>query len=67
MQGYKTQRWKRVSPEMFLDLLRKWFQRTIHHSNDPTEQAVVNTEADRRLLAAFINGLTSVPGRQVRL
>ena len=36
-------------------------------SNDPTEQAVVNKEADRRLLAAFINGLTGVSGQQVRL
>ena len=36
-------------------------------SNDLTEQAVVNKEADRRLLAAFINGLTGVPGRQIRL
>jgi len=31
------------------------------------EQAVINQEADRRLLAAFINGLTGAPGKQVRL
>ena len=38
----------------------------MHSSNDPVEQAVIN-RADRRLLAAFINGLIGVPGRQVRL
>ena len=58
---------KSESPEVFLDRLRKLCQRTIHSSNDPVEQTVINREADRRLLAAFINGLIGVPGRQVRL
>jgi hypothetical protein len=31
------------------------------------EQAVINQEADRRLLAAFINGLIGALGKQVRL
>jgi len=31
------------------------------------EQAVINQEADSRLLAALINGLIGVPGKQVRL
>jgi hypothetical protein len=31
------------------------------------EQAVINQEAERRLIAAFINGLTGVPGKQIRL
>jgi hypothetical protein len=31
------------------------------------EQAVTNQEADRRLLAAFINGLIGALGKQVRL
>jgi hypothetical protein len=31
------------------------------------EQAVINQEADRRLLAVFINALIDVPGKQVRL
>ena len=42
-------------------------QRTVRFSEDPVEQAVFNQEADRRLLAAFINGLIGVPGKQVRL
>jgi len=58
---------KNESPEVFLDRLRKLCQRTIRRSNDPVEQAVINQEADRRLLAAFINGLIGVPGKQVRL
>jgi trans-aconitate methyltransferase len=31
------------------------------------EQAVINREADRRLLAAFINGLIGTPGKHVRM
>jgi hypothetical protein len=31
------------------------------------KQAVINQEADRRLLAAFINGMIEAPGKQVRL
>ena len=55
------------SPEAFLDRLRKLCQQTIRSSNDAVEQAVINREADRRLLAAFINGLIGLPGKQVRL
>jgi hypothetical protein len=28
---------------------------------------VINQEAERRLLAAFINGITGVPGKHVRM
>jgi hypothetical protein len=42
-------------------------QRTIRSSDNPVEQAVINQEADRRLLAAFINGIVGAPGKQVRL
>ena len=48
---------KDESPEIFLDPLRKMCQRTIRSSDNPVEQAVINQEADKRLLAAFINGL----------
>jgi hypothetical protein len=58
---------KNESPEMFLDRLRKLCQRAVQCSNNPIEQAVINREAERRLLAAFINGLIGLPGRQVRL
>jgi hypothetical protein len=55
------------SPEVFLDHLRKLCQQTIHSSANPVEQAAINQEADRRLLAAFINGLTGTVGKQVRM
>jgi len=58
---------KGESPEVFLDRLRKLCLRTVRFSENPVEQAVINQEADRRLLAAFINGLTGAPGKQVRL
>jgi len=58
---------KDESPETFLDRLRKMCQRTIRNSENPVEQAVINQEADKRLLAAFINGLKGAPGKQVRL
>ena len=48
---------KNENPEVFLDRLRKLCQRAIHSSAKPVEQTVINQEADRRLLAAFINGL----------
>lgn len=50
------------SPEVFLDCIRKWCERTIQGSDNPVEQAVIKREADRRLLAPFINELTGVPG-----
>ena len=58
---------KNESPEAYLDRLRKLCQRTICSSNNAVEQAVINREADRRLLAAFINGLIGLPGKQVRM
>jgi hypothetical protein len=58
---------KNESPETFLDRLRKLCQRTIRNSDNPVEQAVINQEGDKRLLAAFINGLIGAPGKQDRL
>jgi len=58
---------KGESPDMFLDRLRKLCQRTIRSSKNAIEQAVSNQKADRRLLAAFINGLIGAPGKRFRL
>jgi hypothetical protein len=55
---------KGESPEVFLDRLRKLCQRTIHSSEDAVEQAAINKEAERRLLAAYINGLTGAQGNK---
>ena len=53
---------KNESPEIFLDRLRRLCQRTVRSSDNAVEQAVINQEADRRLLAASINGLIGAPG-----
>jgi len=57
---------KNESPEVFLDRLRKLCQRTLRSSVNPVEQAIINQEANRRLLAAFINGLIGAVGKQER-
>jgi hypothetical protein len=63
----KASQEKNESPEVFLDRLRKLCQRMVRSSENPVEQAAINQDADRRLLAAFINGLTGAPGRHLRL
>jgi hypothetical protein len=50
------------SPEVFLDRLRKLCQRSIRSSDNPVEQGVINKEAEKRLVAAFINGLMAAVG-----
>jgi len=62
-----TSQERNVSTEVFLARLRKLCQRTICSSDNPVEQAVINQEVDRRLLAVFVNGLIGAPGKQVRL
>ena len=42
-------------------------QQTVRSSANPVEQAVIQQEADRRLLAAFINGLVGIAGKQVKM
>ena len=58
---------KNESPEMFLDRLRMLCQRTVRISEHAIQQVVINQEADRRLLAAFINGLSGLPSKQVKI
>jgi hypothetical protein len=58
---------KEESPEAYLDRLRKLCHRTISKADTPEEQIVLNREAERRLLAAFIDGLRGAPGKHVRL
>ena len=57
---------KNESSEVFLDRLRKLYQQTDRSSAYPVEQAVIQ-QADRRLLAAFINGLLGIAGKQVKM
>jgi DNA-binding MurR/RpiR family transcriptional regulator len=42
---------KDESPKMYLDYLCKLCQRTIQQTENPVEQAIMNREAEKRLLA----------------
>ena len=57
---------KGESVEVFADRCRKLCQKTIRIVQDETTQRIINEEAERRLVAAYINGLTGVVGQQVR-
>lgn len=50
----------------FSDRCRKLCQRTIRKARDEATQRIINEEAERRLLAAYINGLRGVVGQQVQ-
>jgi hypothetical protein len=54
------------SAEEFGDRCRKLCQRTIRKVQDEQVQRIVNEEAERRLLAAYIHGLRGVVGQQVQ-
>jgi hypothetical protein len=51
--------------EEFGDRCRKMCQRTIRKVQDENTQRVINDEAERRLLSAYIHGLKDVVGEQV--
>lgn len=57
---------KEEGAEEFGDRCRKMCQRTIRRVNDEETQRIINEEAERRLLAAYIHGLKGVVGQQVR-
>jgi hypothetical protein len=52
--------------EVFADRCRRLCQKTIRIVQDEATQRIINEEAERRLVAAYINGLTGVVGQQVR-
>lgn len=52
--------------EEFSDRCRKLCQKTIRRVPDEETQRVINEEAERRLLAAYIHGLRGVTGQQVQ-
>ena len=59
---------QRVSESIreFADRCRTLARRTIPVTTDPVAAKVLGEEADRRMLAAFVNGLRGNVGRQVR-
>lgn len=54
------------TPEAFADRCRILCAKTVRQVTNPVEQKVIDEEAERRLLAAYINGLQGVVGQQVR-
>ena len=60
-----TQR-KSETPEQFADRCRRLCARTVRQVADPEQQRIINEEAERRMLAAYINGLAGNVGTQVR-
>jgi hypothetical protein len=57
---------KGESVEAFADRCRRLCQKTIRHVEDEATQRIINEEAERRLVAAYINGLAKIEGQQVR-
>jgi hypothetical protein len=57
---------KGESVEEFADRCRRLYQKTVRHVEDEATQRVINEEAERRLVAAYINGLMGIVGQQVR-
>ena len=54
------------SAEEFPDRCRKLCQCTIRKVQDQEVQRIINEEAERRLLTAYIHGLRGVVGQQVQ-
>jgi len=57
---------KGESVEEFADRCRRLCQKTVRRVEDEAMQRVINEEAERRLVAAYINGLAGIVGQQVR-
>jgi hypothetical protein len=57
---------KGESVEEFADRCRRLCQKTVRNVADEATQRVINEEAERRLVAAYINGLVGVVGQQIR-
>ena len=57
---------KDESAEEFGDRCRKLCQRTIRKVQDEEVQKIINEEAERRLVAAYIHGLKGVVGEEVQ-
>jgi hypothetical protein len=57
---------KGESVEEFADRCRLLCQRTVRCVDDDVMQRIINEEAERHLVAAYINGLAGIFGQQVR-
>lgn len=57
---------KNESPEAFADRCKRLCTKTIRQVADAEQQKIINEEAERRMLAAYTNGLFGTVGQQVR-
>ena len=57
---------KGESVEEFADRCRRLCQKTTRRVEDKAMQRIINEEAERRLVAAYINGLADLVGPQMR-
>jgi DNA-binding MurR/RpiR family transcriptional regulator len=57
---------KGESVEKFADRCRKLCQKTVRTVSDEVTQRIINEEAERRLVAAYINGLGGTVRQQVK-
>jgi hypothetical protein len=57
---------KNESAEVFGDRCRKLCQKTVRKVDNEVTQIILNEEAERRLVAAYINGLKGIVGQQVK-
>lgn len=57
---------KNESPEAFADRCKRLCAKTIRQVADAEQQKIINDEAERRMLAAYTNGLFGTVGQQVR-
>jgi hypothetical protein len=64
LQDAKQERGESVRE--FADRCRRLCQKTIRNVADEATQRMINEEAERRLVAAYINGLTGIVGQLVR-
>jgi hypothetical protein len=54
------------SAEVFADRCRKLCQKTITRVENAVAQVILNEEAERRLVAAYISGLSGLVGQRVK-
>jgi hypothetical protein len=52
--------------EEFADRCMRLCQKAVRHVDDEATQRIINEEAERRLVAAYINGSMGIVGQEVR-
>ena len=66
MQLQTARQLRNEGPQEFADRCRALAQKLVCKVDDPQAQRIHQENAERMLLAAFVNGLTGTPGKQCR-